>query len=286
MSRGNPARSPVTPPGPPPLPLRRVALLGGDPGDGHPFSVPAVRSLQRAPLALSVPVTFFVGENGSGKSTLLEGMAIAAGLPAAGASDLPRDPTLAAARRLAGALRLDWSSRSGRGCFLRAEDVFGFARRMDDTRADLERERRAILDDPDLGERARGFALLPYARELHALRERYGDGADARSHGEAFLRLLQQRLAGTGRGLVLLDEPEAPLSPARQLALLALLIDAARAGTQAVIATHSPILMALPGAEILVFGGEGIRPARWEETEHVAITRQFLNDPAGFLRRL
>jgi predicted ATPase len=266
--------------------LRSVSLRPVAGCADYPFGVPAVRALAAAPLELTAPVTFLVGENGSGKSTLLEAIACAAGSIAVGEVDLGRDPSLGPARTLAGHLRLSWTRRTHRGFFLRAEDFFGFARRMDAEREDLDRERRALLDDPALSDRARGFALQPYAREIGALRERYGEGADARSHGEAFLRLFQQRLDGASRGLVLLDEPEAPLSPAQQLALLALLIDAARAGTQAIIATHSPILMALPGAEIVELGPEGLQQVAWGEVEHVTLTRQFLNDPEGFLRHL
>jgi predicted ATPase len=253
---------------------------------GYPFTVPAARALIATPLQFSTPVTFLVGDNGSGKSTLLEAIACAAGSHAVGELDLRRDPSLAGARELAGQLRLSWSRRTNRGFFLRAEDFFGFARRMDTARDDLDRDRRALLEDSTLSNGARGFALQPYARELGALRERYGAGADARSHGEAFLRLFQQRMEGSARGLIVLDEPEAPLSPARQLALLALLMDAAAAGTQTIIATHSPILMAMPGAAIRELGAEGIRQVGWDQVEHVRMTRQFLNDPDGFLRRL
>jgi len=270
------------------LPLREIALRRA--GEGHPFDTPAVRALLAAPLALDAPVTFLVGENGSGKSTLLEGIAATAGLPAVGAEETASDPSLGAARRLGRALKLTWSPGPRTGLFLRAEDVFGFARRMDAARDGLEAERRAVAEDASLSPLARGLGAMPYARELAALRERYGEGADARSHGEAFLLLFRDRLhgggRGRGRGLYLLDEPEAPLSPTRQLALLALLIDATKQGGQFLVATHSPILMALPGAAILHLDECGFRPAAWEDLEHVTLTRHFLNDPDAFLRHL
>jgi predicted ATPase len=268
--------------------LREVRLR--DPavrGDGHPFSAPVVGALAAAPLVFDRAVTFLVGENGSGKSTLLEAVACAADLPDAGGAPLASDPSLAAARALGRALRLSWSARTRRGSFVRAEDVFGFAKRMDATRADLEAERRAVADDPALSPRARGFGQLAYAREIAALRDRYGDGLDARSHGEAFLTLFESRFAP--RGLYLLDEPEAPLSPLRQLALLALLrrmADPGAGDAQFVVATHSPILTALPDARILSLDGGTIRPIAWDDLDHVRITRQFLNDPEGFLRHL
>ena len=268
--------------------LRSVAWRdGASGGEGYPFAVPAVAALREAPLDLATPVTFLVGENGSGKSTLLEAIACAAGAVALGSVPLAQDSSLAPARRLATALRLVWRVRTRTGFFLRAEDVFGFAKTIDRTRDELEDDRRAIAGDATLSERARGLGQMAYARELGELRRRYGAGADARSHGETFLALFRDRLAP--RGLYLLDEPEAPLSPLRQLALLAMLIEASGPGerqSQFLIATHSPILMALPGATILSLDDGSVRPIAWDDLDHVRVTRQFLNDPEAFLRHL
>ena len=122
------------------------------------------------------------------------------------------------------------------------------------------------------------------ARERAALADAYGEDPDARSHGETFLEVLKRRLQPPG--LFFLDEPETPLSPTRQLALLSLLKSCAEAGGQFVIATHSPILMALPGAAILLIEGGAIRDVAWEEVEHVSLTRAFLTNPESFLRHL
>src|SRR5215217_2943510 len=103
-----------------------------------PFSVPTVRSLTA--LDLRAPVTFFVGENGSGKSTVLEGIAAAAGLPAVGSADLATDATLGAQRALAKSFKLSWTQRTPKGFFLRAEDFFGFAKRLAQMRAEFQRE--------------------------------------------------------------------------------------------------------------------------------------------------
>jgi predicted ATPase len=266
--------------------LRSIGLEGiAEADDAFPFGVPAVRALRDAPLAFSAPVTLLVGENGSGKSTLLEGIACAARSITIGSAPADRDPSLAAGQRLATSLRLVWSRRTRRGFFLRAEDFFGFARDVDQMRADYDADLRAIRDDPTLSARAKGFAAMPHAREAGELRRRYGDGLDARSHGEAFLTLFAGRL--DHGGLILLDEPEAPLSPARQLTLLSLLMQAVAASdAQFIIATHSPILMALPDAVIYQLDGEGIRAVAWDEVEHVSLTRAFLNDPTAFLRHL
>jgi predicted ATPase len=116
------------------------------------------------------------------------------------------------------------------------------------------------------------------------LAQRYGADPDARSHGETFLALLQTRLVPNG--LYFLDEPETPLSPIRVLALIALLADRVRQGCQFVIATHSPMLMALPDATILLAEDGRLRPIAWNDLDHVRVTRAFLNDPEATLRRL
>jgi predicted ATPase len=123
------------------------------------------------------------------------------------------------------------------------------------------------------------------ARQEHdAITTRYGHDLSACSHGELFLTLLRSRL--TAPGLYLLDEPETPLSPTNQIALLALLLEAANRGSQVIAATHSPILMALPGANILDFDQRPPALIAWEDVEHVGITKAFLNNPDTFLRHL
>ena len=117
-----------------------------------------------------------------------------------------------------------------------------------------------------------------------ALTRRYGEDFDANSHGESFLKLFQERLVP--EGLFLLDEPETPLSPMRQLTLLAMLRDCVNAGSQFIVATHSPILLALPDAQILSFADGKIEVADYESLEHVNLTRSFLNNPEMYLRHL
>lgn len=255
----------------------------GDVRAGFPFEIPAIRAL--GVLRFGTPVTIFVGENGSGKSTLLEALAIAARAITAGSAEAADDATLDGVRSLAAALRLSWARRTHRGFFLRAEDFFGFARRVAAMRDELERglrETEAAYANREAY--ARDLALSPYRKELAALRERYGEGLDAQSHGESFLRFFQARLVPGGT--YFLDEPEAPLSPARQLAFLAILKQAVADGCQVILATHSPILLAFPGASILSFDHEPIRPVAYGELEHVSLTRDFLRDPESFLRHL
>jgi predicted ATPase len=251
--------------------------------DGFPFSVPSITALER--LELTEPVTLFVGENGTGKSTLLEALAIAAELPAVGAAPLANDATLAAQRRLADHLRLSWTARDHRGFFLRAEDFFGFQKRVARERSESEKEMRRV-DEELAGSSAwaRGLAKGPHRSSLAESGRRYGAQPDAASHGEAFLNLFARRLVPGG--LYLLDEPEAALSPQSQLGLLGMIKRAIDAGSQLVIATHSPILMATPGATILSFDLPPIRPVRFEDLESVTLVREFLQAPERYLRRI
>jgi predicted ATPase len=246
-----------------------------------PFSLRPIRTLPV--LDVAVPVTFFVGENGSGKSTLLEGLAAAAELPAMGASrDLALDPTLSAAHRLGGALRLGWTARSRKGFFLRAEDFFGHLRDQARTDARCARETAEAF----AGVRADAARPSPIGGDHPDEREagRYIDRYDGRSHGESFMDLFAERVRPGG--LYLLDEPEAPLSPKRQIAFLELMARAARAGAQFIVATHSPILLAYPGARIYSFDAAPIAQVAYEDLEHVAVTRAFLADPWPFLHDL
>jgi predicted ATPase len=255
-------------------------------GTHFPFTVPAVRSLMEAPLVLSSPVTFFVGENGSGKSTVLEGIAAAAGLPTVGATDVRDDATLGAARLLGRAFRLTWTKRTHRGFFLRAEDFFGFTKSLARARAELTARLAEIdVEYADRSAHAKVLARGPAAASLNDMTRRYGVDLDASSHGQSFLKLFQNRFVPGG--LYLLDEPEAPLSPTSQLGLIALIDEMVRVHeAQFIVATHSPILLALPEATIYSFDQLPVQAVAYDELDHVTLTRDFLNDPERYLRHL
>jgi predicted ATPase len=190
-------------------------------------------------LRLSVPVTFLVGENGTGKSTLLKAIAWSVGFGAEGGN---RDQSFAEnadGHALGRALRLSWRQKVSGGFFLRAETFFNFA---------------AYLEDV-------GSPFIAYG----------GKSLHQQSHGEAFLSLFQHRFED---GLYLLDEPEAALSPQRQLAFLRILHDlTAQKIAQFVIVTHSPMLLTFPGATIFSLDAGQIRPVTYQETDHFQITR-------------
>jgi predicted ATPase len=239
--------------------VRRVFIkairLDGAPHDGYPFSLPAVRALTASgELPLRTPVTLLAGDNGSGKSTLLEAIAVAAGFNPEGGTTSFNFATRASESSLGGHLTLvrPPGRRPRTGFFLRAESYYNVA-------TEIER--------------------------LGVLRSYGGVSPHQRSHGEAFLDLANHRF-GPG-GLYLLDEPEAALSVQGCLALLLRIADLVAAGSQFVIATHSPILLACPDATILEIGPDGgIGPVAYDEAEPVAMTRAFLADPARFLRHL
>ena len=212
-----------------------------------PFSVPVVRALEE--LSLDSAVTFFVGENGSGKSTILEGIAAAARLPTVGAVEVNDDATLGAQRALGRSLKLIWRQRTRRGFFLRAEDFFGFTKSLSKMRAEfIARLAELDVEYQDRSAWAKGLAQLPVRRSLAEMERRYGIDLDANSHGQSFLRLFASRFVPGG--LYLLDEPEAPLSPQSQLALIAMIGDMLAQDAQFIIASHSPILLEVPGALI------------------------------------
>lgn len=241
--------------------LERIRLLPERVQDEarHPFCVPALASLD---LPFQSAATFLVGENGSGKSTLLAAIADLAGLPPTGGSrheqGVATGPAALSGTLLAEACRPTWIRRPRDAFFFRAELAAHFAGVLDERAADPE------------------FTRDPYAlyggRSLHT-----------RSHGEAFIALIEGRMAG---GLLLMDEPESALSPQRQLQLLVRLADLCKAGrTQLVIATHSPLLMTLPGAQLLSLD-EGLVPVTLEETSHYQITRGLLECPERYWKHL
>jgi predicted ATPase len=213
--------------------------------DQFPYSLPFVRHLDR--LEFHPRVTFFVGENGSGKSTLMEAMAIGLGLNPEGGSRNFNFSTRSSHSRLDECLRIARSHKiPDDSFFLRAESYYNVASEVD----------RLEAGGPGL--------LASYGdKSLHE-----------QSHGESFLALFENRF--WGHGIYLLDEPEAALSPKRQLAFLKRMHDLCEEGSQFLIATHSPILMAYPHAWIYSFDDGRLRRVPYRETDHYLVTRRFL----------
>ena len=226
--------------------LRRDTI---DDFEKYPFNIPAVAQLDR--LEFDPRVTFLIGENGSGKSTLIEAVAILLGLNPEGGTQnfgFAARPSESVLHQHLRPVRSE--RRPRRQFFLRAESLFNVATAAED------------------------LGLQQYGWEpLHE-----------RSHGEAFLWLMTDRF--TGGGLYILDEPEAALSPKRQLSMLTRMDELVREDSQLIVATHSPILMAYPKATIYELDNKGIRKVDYEDTEHYQITRDFLQQRGSFLRHL
>jgi predicted ATPase len=248
-----------------------------------PFDLDIVRSLRE--IQFTAPVTFLVGENGSGKSTILETLACAVESITVGAESVKTDKTLVPIRKLARYFRLSWTKRTRKGFFLRAEDFFGYAKSMRQTKEELQQELENIKTEyKDRSVYAASLASLPYNGQLADMNRRYGDGLDNYSHGESFLKLFQNRFVPGG--LYLLDEPEAALSPMRQLTFLSAVKQMVQEDAQFIIATHSPIILAFPEAQILHFHEGRVKEETYKDLEHVQLTKDFLNNPDVFLRYL
>jgi predicted ATPase len=230
--------------------LRRIESL---PEKFDPTAFPFdLRAFSRGiDLDLRAKVTFFVGENGSGKSTLLEALAECCGFnPEGGSRDHHRE-AFADRSPLAQALRLTWSPKVSEGFFLRAESFYNLAN---------------------------------YLEEVSDMRRYGGRSLLAQSHGESFLALFKHRFE---QGLYILDEPEAALSPQRQLSFLKIIHDLSTPGhAQFLIATHSPIILSYPGAVLFDLDGDTIEEIEYRDTRHFLITRDFLNSPERFFKHL
>lgn len=219
----------------------------------YPFSVPLIKNTQHIPF--TKPVTFFVGENGSGKSTLLEAMASAVGFNSEGGNKNTQFKTCESVSEslLADRMKLTWSFKPLEGYFFRAESFFNLASYLDNA----------------------GINMNYYG----------GKSLHHQSHGESFISFFNNRLGDSG--FYILDEPEAALSPQRQLSLLRIIHDLTKDCTaQFIIATHSPILLAYPNATIYSCDSEQLREITYTETLHYQITKRFLDNPDLYLKNL
>lgn len=235
-----------------------LASVPADSASSYPFTLPAVRTLDA--LELHPAVNFFVGENGSGKSTVLEAIAVSMGFNAEGGSRNFRFTTRSSESSLGDVIRPHRTLKRPRtGYFLRAESFFNVATEIE--RIDAASTRGAPIRD-SYGPRA-----------LHE-----------QSHGESFWSLFMHRFGEDG--LYLLDEPEAALSPARQMAFLVRMHELVQQRCQFIIATHAPILLTYPNARVWSFTDDGIAQISYRDTDHFLLTRRILEDPEAMMKQL
>ena len=240
--------------------IRRITMETEPERGSYLRDIPAISHLMKDKfIELSKNITFFVGENGSGKSTLLEAIAVNFGFNAEGGSRNFVFSTTSTHSDLYKNIRLGKGLRPKDGFFLRAESFYNTASYIDE----LDRE----------------------APSFHKLIDSYGGvSLHNQSHGESFLALVQNRFGDNG--LYILDEPEAALSPMRIMTLMVEIDRLRRAGSQFIIATHSPILLTMPDSEIFEFSENGISKVHYKDTEHYQITRNFLENPEKMLKYL
>ena len=240
--------------------IRRITMESEPERGSYLRDIPAISHLIKdKSIELSKNITFFVGENGSGKSTLLEAIAVNFGFNAEGGSRNFVFSTTSTHSDLYKNIRLGKGLRPKDGFFLRAESFYNAASYIDE----LDRE----------------------APSFHKLIDSYGGiSLHNQSHGESFLSLVQNRFGDNG--LYILDEPEAALSPMRIMTLMVEIDRLRRAGSQFIIATHSPILLTMPDSEIFEFSENGISKVHYKDTEHYQITRNFLENPEKMLKYL
>lgn len=216
----------------------------------YPFNIPAIKDFES--LDFHPDVTFFVGENGSGKSTLIEAIAVAMGFNAEGGTKQSTFSTSRTHSALHNYLKTIKSFKHPKdGYFLRAESFYNLATLMDET----------------------GYLTMYGGKSLHQ-----------QSHGESFMATLLNKLQGNG--LYIMDEPEAALSPSRQMAAVSAIHQLVEENSQFIIATHSPIILAYPRSKIYSFSADGIVEIAYEDTEHYAVTKDFLNNHQAMMKIL
>lgn len=222
--------------------------------DKYPFNIEVIKNLNE--ITLTSPVTFFVGENGIGKSTIIEAIAVSLGLPAEGGTENFRYKTLNTTSNLHEYLTIQTYNKPKMKFFLRAESFYNFSTEV-----------QRLVEEDGYGE------LYKY----------YGGNLHECSHGESFLNLVKNRF--TDHGLYILDEPEAALSPQRQLSLLYLINELAEEGSQFIIATHSPILISYRNGKILDLNNN-LKETKYEDTEIYQIYKMYIEDSEGMQHKL
>ncbi|HOZ76436.1 MAG TPA: AAA family ATPase [Ferruginibacter sp.] len=262
------------------MPFLRSFHINSSKTQPFPFNIPAVKFAKD--ISIENGITIFVGDNGCGKSTLLESIALHCNLPLIGGF-ISNNPGFEAARLLQPFVELKWQRQTKNGFFFRAEDFSDFIDGVEKEKMKINLDLydlKGQVDDDIIKRMAEGMN-----HSLREMRKNYGDNMQAYSHGEAYIKILQMRIGD--KGIYLLDEPEAALSPLKQLSLMSLILELLKGkNAQFILATHSPILMGLPGAALYQVTDDGMEQVDFKETDHYRITKTFLDDPGYYLRYL
>lgn len=250
--------------------------------DIYPYNVGALKNTTT--LEINPRITILVGENGSGKSTLLTALAYYNNSINVSKNDLD-SPFYIDSRRLADTMRVTYSVKTRKGFFFSGEDFITYINNLKTMKENLYKDVEEITKEFK-GKSAYSLtlALGPLKGQINALENTYSGELGEKSHGEGFLEFFKARMHQ--KGIYLLDEPETPLSPINQYQLVVLLTDLVRNGSQVILATHSPILMALQDATIYQFNENSIEEIQYEDIESVSFMKHFLNDKDNFLNRI
>ena len=262
------------------MPFIKSFTVNTEKQNPFPYNIPAVQFAKN--ILLDNKVTIFAGDNGCGKSTLLEAIAFYLQLPLIG-GQIQSHPGFEAARILQPYIEIEWKRQLNRGFFFRAEDFSDFINAVEQERNKIAgslSDLRGQVDDAIIDKMSESMNY-----KLHEMRKNYGENMQAFSHGEAYLKILQTRIGD--KVIYILDEPEAALTPLKQLSLMSFILEVLKnKSSQFIIATHSPILMGLPGATLYEIQESGMQQVSYTETDHYRITKTFLDNPEYYLRHL
>lgn len=248
----------------------------------YPYNVGALKNTKE--IVINPKITILVGENGSGKSTLLKAIAYYNNSINVSQNDLNSEYYLDS-RMLAGAMKVTYSVKTRKGFFFSGEDFISYINNLKIMKEDLYKHIEELKAE-FVGKPAYSLqlALGPLKGQISALENTYGGELGEKSHGEGFLEFFKARMHQ--QGIYLLDEPETPLSPINQYQLVVLISDLVKEGSQVIIATHSPILMALKDATIYQFNEDSIKEVQYEDIESVSFMKHFLNDKDNYINRI
>lgn len=248
----------------------------------YPFNIPCIQNIET--LDLSGKITVFVGDNGSGKSTLLKALAYYNNSINVSAQRIESN-YYKEIIELASKMKCTYDVKTRSGFFFSGEEFITYINQLKQMKQDLKDElKRVDVEYKDKSVFAQNQARMAFAGQLHLMENTYDGELKEKSHGEGFLEFFKARMQK--QGIYLLDEPETPLSAVNQYKLVVMITDLVRSGSQVVIATHSPILMALEGAKIYNFTDDLVEEIKYEDIESVVFMKHFLNNKDNYINRL